>query len=301
MSFSYDVKSELCALRESQGTQLSLLYGLLIFGRSFSPAGIALQTEHDGVAARVTELLSEVFGVTPVQKQASRSDGHAVFLLNVESPEAGRVYDAFGYGEKTVSLRINRAMLETEEAVSAFLRGAFLSCGSVVDPEKDYHLEFVTPHLLLSRDLNYLLGELNLPSKTVRRKSNHIVYFKDSGQIEDVLTLMGAVHRSLDLMNVKIYKDLRNKANRLTNCETANIEKTVNASTVQVEAINRLTRSNGFEALPEELREIARLRLENPDISLRELGTMLKTPISRSGVNHRLTRLIALAEKMGRG
>jgi DNA-binding protein WhiA len=299
LSFAYDVKMELCgAPLEGRFVKKAEAYGLLIFGRSFSPSNILLQTEHEGVAKSVEGLLYDLYGIRPAIKAAARADGHGLITLTVaEKKEALALFGSFGYDKKNVSLRINRANIENESAAAAFLRGAFLSCGTVVDPSKDYHLEFVTPFLNLSRDLAFLLTELGFEPKTVSRKGNNIVYFKDSGQIEDMLTLMGAAHQSLELMNVKVYKDLRNKANRVTNCETANIEKTVNASTSQVEAIKRLIRSRGLDTLPEDLREVAQLRLDNPDISLRELGELLRTPLSRSGVNHRLSRLMTLAKK----
>jgi hypothetical protein len=128
------------------------------------------------------------------------------------------------------------------------------------------------------------------------RKGNLVIYFKDSGQIEDILTFMGAVRCSLELMNIKVYKDLRNKVNRVTNCETANIGKTVDASTQQIEAIKKVVAVKGYDLIPEELREIAKIRLENPDSSLRELAEMAK--ISRSGVNHRLRRIMEIAQKL---
>ena len=272
------------------------LYGILLFGRTLRAGSIVLQTEHESVADLTAWLLSELYGITPERRIHELGGERRSVILSVSEPEqAYSIYSGFGYNEKTVSLRINRANIETEEDTAAFLRGGFLSCGSMVDPGKDYHLEFVTPYLNLSRDLAYTLSELEFEPKTVRRKGNNIVYFKDSGQIEDLLTFMGAAHQSLELMNVKVYKDLRNKANRLTNCETANIDKTVNASAAQVEAIKKLIGEEGFDALPAELREIARLRLDNPDVSLRGLGGMLSAPLSRSGVNHRLNRLLTLA------
>lgn len=294
MSFAHEVRSELCGLECTAPCRPALLYGLLLFGRSFGPGGISLQTEHPDVAALAGRLLEEECGV----RAGVRSDSRAHILTVPGGAEAERVFCHFGYTRQTVRLRINLGFFDSDLCACYFVRGAFLSCGSVVDPGKDYHLEFTTPHIHLARDLTALLRDQDFQPKMVTRKGSSVIYFKDSGQIEDVLTYMGAARQSLELMNVKVYKDLRNKANRVTNCETANIEKMVNASAEQVEAIRRLAASGRLSRLPDDLREIASLRLENPDASLRELGEMMARPMSRSGVNHRLARLLEFAWHM---
>ncbi|ADU26884.1 protein of unknown function DUF199 [Ethanoligenens harbinense YUAN-3] len=297
LSYAHDVKMELCdQVPQDENGRRAQAYGLLLFGRHFGPKGISLRTEHACVAKCCASLLGALFSVHPVQQMRARADGRAYMELSVQPPaKAVEMFVSFGYDVHTVSLRINRANIETEENVRDFLRGAFLSCGSVVDPEKDYHLEFVTSHLNLGKDLTCLLEEQGFEPKNIWRGGKFIVYFKDSGQIEDILTYMGAVRQSLELMNIKVYKDLRNKANRVTNCETANIDKTVNAAAAQVAAIKKLMETHGYEQLPEELREMARLRLAHPDMSLRELGTLLEQPLSRSGVNHRLRKIVEFA------
>ena len=207
-----------------------------------------------------------------------------------------RVLERFGHAAGEVSLRLNRANLECEDCPAAYLRGAFLACGTVTNPSTDYHLEFSLPHHLLSRDLLTLMQELGFRARLVHRKGSQVIYLKESEQIEDALTLMGATGASLELMNVKMVKDIRNAANRIANCENANIDKTVTASLAQIEAIRQIERLQGLDGLPEELRELARLRLENPDMSLRELGEQLSEPLSRSGVNHRLRRILEFAQ-----
>ena len=295
MSFAYDVKTELCGVENDAACRFAELYGLLLFGRSFGPGGISLQTEHPDVALAVRRRIREHYGIdSSVRAESGRTQ-----ILSVEDREqVKRIWQSFGYDEKTVRLRINLGCLDFDVCAPAFVRGVFLSCGSVVDPGKDYHLEFVTPHIHLARDLAALLRAREFSPKAGVRKGNRVVYFKDSGQIEDMLTFMGAARQSLELMNVKVYKDLRNKANRVTNCETANIEKMVNASAVQVEAIRKLSKARMLDDLSDDLREVAAARLENPDASLRELGSLLTTPLSRSGVNHRLGRLIELAKNL---
>lgn len=300
MTFAYKVKTELCAAAEATVEaavccKRAELYGFLLYGRHFSPSGIAVQTEHWEAVDAMSALLYRLCTVQPAQKTIRRADGRSFDCLSIEEPsDIARVFEAFGHDGKNVTLRINRANLENDCCNAAFLRGVFLACGSVIDPGKDYHLEFVAPHIRLGRDLADLLSELSFEPKTIVRKGNFVVYFKDSEQIEDILTLMGAVQRSLELMNIKVYKDLRNMVNRVTNCETANITKTVDAAGPQLAAINKLIAKRGYAGLPDELREIARFRLENPDASLRELAEM--AGISRSGVNHRLRRIMDIVE-----
>lgn len=296
MTFAQKVKTELCSIEDTNACcQKAELYGLLLFGRSFSNSGISIQTEHKAVAERIEALLLKLLGVIPAQKLLDRSDGRKSDYLSVENPkDLNKIFTSLGQDGKTVALRINRADIENDCCSAAFLRGVFLVCGSIVDPEKDYHMEFVSSHLRLGQDLADFMTEVGLEPKTIVRKGNFVLYFKDSSQIEDTLTYMGAVQNSLELMNVKVYKDLRNKVNRVTNCETANIGKTVNAAGLQLEAIKKLQSTKGYESLPEELREIAEIRLENPDASLRELAVI--AGISRSGVNHRLNRLVEIAK-----
>lgn len=300
MTFAFNVKNELCSADiENDCCKKAFLYGSLLYGRLFSWNGFVIQSEHDGVIKCIKVLLLQIYGIKSKIRKITRTDGHSTVSLTVnDSLDAERLFESFGHSGKNVSRRINRANIENECCASAFLKGVFLICGSVVDPVKDYHFEFVSPHIKLGQDLADFLVELGFEPKTIVRKGNFVVYFKDSEQIEDILTLMGAVRSSLELMNVKVYKDLRNKVNRVTNCETANIGKTVDAATLQIEAIKRIIAAKGYDYIPEELREVAKIRLDNPDSSLRELAKIAK--ISRSGVNHRLRRIIEISEKLGK-
>ena len=146
--------------------------------------------------------------------------------------------------------------------------------------------------------MELLLGEEGLPPKRLRRKGDYVLYYKDSGQIEDFLTLIGAAAASLEMMNVKIMKDIRNSVNRVNNCENANLDKAIAAGARQAEAIRRIERHGGLRQLPEDLRPLAQLRMDNPDLSLRELGQALQPPLSRSGVCHRLSRICRFADEI---
>ncbi len=298
MSFSAEIKTELAAVpNDTACCDVAQAYGMAEFGRAFSAAAVSLQTESEPAARRYTELLSVVCGVTAQHTQPTeqRSGMHHVI---VPAERRARVLETFGHDGKEVTLRLNRAMLDCERCPAAFMRGVFLACGAVTNPQVDYHLEFNVPHLNLSRDLITLLGEHGLHARMVRRKGNYVVYFKESEQIEDCLTWMGAVGASLELMNVKLIKHIRNNVNRAANCESANLDKTVAAALVQAEAARKIEQQLGLDALPEELRELCRLRLDNPELSLRELGEHLHPPLSRSGVNHRLRRILDIAEKL---
>ena len=185
------------------------------------------------------------------------------------------VVERFGHTAGEVTVRLNRANLECDDCAAAYLRGAFLSCGAVTDPNADYHMEFSVPTHNLSRDLMALLGEQDFSPRMVRRAGGNVVYFKESEQIEDILTLMGAQDASLELMNIKILKDIRNKANRITNCESANIDKTVAAAAVHVEAVRKIQASCGLEALPEKLRTVIHLHYYE-GYAVREIAALMQ-------------------------
>ena len=191
--------------------------------------------------------------------------------------------------------------MEEENSFPFFIRGAFLVCGNVTDPEKDYHLEFAVPHMKLAGDLSRVLSETGIITtepNVVRRKGSYVVYIKGSDNIADLLTYMGAPMSSLELVQRKIYKSVRNKVNRQINSETANSNKTAAAAAKQIIAIEKIKNTKGLEYLSDDLRELALLRLENPEYNLRELGEALSSPISRSGVNHRLMRIIEISQEL---
>ena len=300
MSFSYEVKKELCRIKRISGeAKRAELYGMLLFGKSFNENSILLQTENGEVAKLFISLLAELHRIVPATKEIlSANKKTVVYKVHVVSPaDRKKLLEEYRQTDK-LGLRIHPEMLTDDSTISSFFRGAYLSCGTVTDPGKSYHLEFSVPYLMLSEALLTALNEVGFPFKSTARKDSYVVYIKESENIEDLLTYMGAQKASLEMMNVKIYKDLRNKANRVTNCETANIEKTVNAAWMQIEEIEYIKNTRGIGYLPDELKELALLRIENPELSLRELGAALSSPLSRSGVNHRLKRISEIAEKL---
>ena len=296
MSFSMQVKDELVKTEyEAACCKKSLLYGMCIFGKSFSAGSVSLQTENEHVAELYANLLKELFNINYTVKKSPK--GRNITVSVSEKSDAAKLFKYFGH-EGAGSLKINHSNFDCESCVKAFTAGAFLSCGTISTPEKDYHLEFTVPYLNLSKSLMTLIEEMELKPKYTYRHGYNIVYFKESESIEDCLYLMGASDAMFEMMNVKIVKDFRNMANRKANCETANITRMVNAVAGQIQAIDKIWNKKGKEYLPENLEILAELRYENPDLSLSELAQMCNPSLSRSGVNHRLKRIIDIAAEL---
>ena len=305
MSFSKDTKKEMCSIETgSEEEKKALIYGMLLFSKVFSPDAVSFTTECHDVASYYSQLVSSLTSViveTSVSLTRKGADGKSCSLTIPDSADCRRLFDYFGHDANSLSLRINRSNIDEEGALPFFLRGAFLVCGNVSDPGKDYHLEFAVPHMNLAKDLARVISEtevLSAEPKTVRRKGSYVVYIKESDSIADILTYMGAQMASLEIMQKKIYKSVRNKVNRQINSETANSNKTALASAKQLAAIDKIKKTKGMSYLSDDLRELAQLRIDNPEFNLRELGEALSTPISRSGVNHRLMRIMEIAENL---
>lgn len=303
MSFSAEIKEELMKIEDMPDCCAhAMAYGMLLFGRSFDSNEISLLTDNPLVGDKYLQLVREVCGV---EARRLVSDAGKVTCEISGEEERVRVLSSFSSTGKERVRRIDRGNLsnesgDTAESINccnaAFLRGAFLSCGTASDPNKSYHIEFVVPYRTLSLDLLKILTDYGLKAKHMVRRYINVIYIKDSESIEDLLTIMGATMASLSIMNIKIYKDLRNLTNRRNNFENANLSKTASAAYDQISAIERLKNNGVYATLTEELRIIADLRIENEEASLREIGEMCNPPISRSAVNHRLKKLIALAD-----
>lgn len=299
MSFSSEAKKEIAAsLPDKLCCRAAQAYGMLECGHAFSAAEISLQTEQEAIADLYDRLTSRIGGIPRPARHTLRR--RATLHQSIVEDPAHRqaLLERFGHSGSEVSLRLNRANLDCEACARAYLRGAFLVCGAVTDPEHDYHLELAVPYYNLSRDVAALMREWDFPAKVTTRGGSYIVYIKESERIEDCLTFLGATKASLELMGVKMVKSIRNDTNRRLNFESANMDKTVQAAVAQTDALSRIESTCGLNNLPEDLQEIARLRLENPDLSLRDLGALMDPPLSRSGVNHRLQRILKFAENL---
>lgn len=301
MSFTAEIKMELCKIPMKHACCLRAeCYGAWLFSKCFNIKGGSLTTESGPAARRMLELAAAGAGVSAELSYAvSRRKQPAYRVSLPEEQDRIQLLGAFGHSGREPSLRINRGVLEEACCQVAFLRGVFLACGSATDPNKGYHLEFSAPYKNLAGDLYTLLGEaeaFQINPAVVRRPGGYGVYLKDSGQIENLLTFLGATNASMELMQVKMYKEAKNNINRKSNFETANMDKTYSASARQIAAIAAISDNKGLNSLPEALRELAALRLENPDMTLRELSQNLG--VSRSGVNHRLQRLLEIGEEI---
>jgi len=297
VSFCGEIKKELSAAPLPHACcRKAFAYGLLQGAHAFSLDDLSIQTEHRAVAAAYAAVIAALYEDVSFCEQTIPRKNGAYHLVCVADEEDRRTILAdFGHTGEELSHRLNRANLDCDHCAIAYLRGAFLACGSVSDPTVDYHFEMSVPYYKLSLDLVALFGECGIPIKTIVRKGCYVLYLKESDAIADCLTLIGAQTASLQIYQAVMFKDIRNKVNRQTNCESANLDKTVAAASDHIRAVMHIRDHGGLDQLPPELREIAQLRLDHPEYSLRELGEATDPPISRSGVNHRLRRLTEFA------
>ena len=296
ISFSANVKRELC--RTAPGAKccaLAEMLGALLYANHFSASCIRIVTENPEFAARLPRLLQRGFGLRFDALPEPEAQGKRVLVL--EDPEKiSHVFTLCGFSaESSLALHVNLALLENDCCRRAFLRGAFLAGGSVTAPAKRYHQEFSTSHRRVCAETGTLLLEMGLTPKQTERKGSSILYFKQSETIEELLALMGAPVSAMTVMQAKIEKDWRNDANRKTNCDTANVTKAVDAAQEQLAALRTLEAQGRLDTLPEKLLQTALLRREHPEATLSELAELHEPPTSKSTVNHRMRKLLALA------
>lgn len=301
MSYCSRLKSEICQNRQFLlHHRVSLAFGMLLFSRQFDQDAILLQTEHRDVSRLYSTLLYDLVNIkaTITSTEQILDERRRLYTVTVDdSDDRLSIIQFFAPHYK----RFQCLSTENEKEISylhGMLCGAFLSAANMSDPQKSYQLEFLCYQSFTRETLAELLCKLSLRYSLTKRRGTEILYLKSSEAIEDVLTMLGASHSALEIMEVKIYKDMRNRVNRIINCETANIDKTVSAAAVQMAAIRKLQKSERFFSLPKELQDMATLRLENPDMSLSELAATLNPPLSRSGANYRLKQLCEEAQKL---
>lgn len=294
MSFSVDVKTELCRAPLSRKCCAQAeAYGVLLYCNTFHAAQARIVTENGAFAQRLPLLFKKAFRLT--FDSLPQGGGKQIFEIT-DPNKLAALHQAFGTDPRALALHVNFAMLEESCCRAAFLRGAFLAGGSVTDPRKGYHLELATSHYHVGREAPALLREAGFEPKETQRKGNHVVYFKHSDHIEDFLTFLGAPVSAMGVMAAKIERDLRGSVNRQVNCDSANLDKTVAAAREQTAAIARLRESGRLDALPDKLKEAARLRLENPELNLSQLAALCGPPVSKSAFNHRMRKLMELAQ-----
>lgn len=315
MSFSSGVKEELsrkipkarhCQLAESEA-----LLGLCgtIRQDENGKLSLCIRTENVTVARAFFILLKEAFGIRSeirISRTGERGKKRTYMVALEEHRQALRVLQALklidDQGEIGEDYGKVRALLLTKDCCRrSFLRGAFLAAGSVSDPERFYHLEFVCPDPERAEQLVEIMATFSIEAKTVVRKRYYVVYIKEGSQIVEALGLMGADSALMDFENVRIVKEMRNSVNRQVNCETANIAKTVSAAVRQLEDITYIRDTKGLDYLPRQLQEVAELRLRMPDASLKDLGEKLDPPVGKSGINHRLRKIGEIADSLRGG
>lgn len=296
LSFSAKTKNELCRAGTGRACcRTAELYGMLLFGGAFSNREIRLVSEQAAIVRRAALLLDKVCGVSVQPVTAGRRR-----VLRLTAPEQiAAVMERMGYDFRSyVTYHLNRNVVENDCCAAAFLRGAFLMAGSAASPEKKSHLELQTGHAVLAREVMSLLLDLGLAPKIAERRATWLLYWKQSAKIEDFLTLIGARHAALAIMEAKVEKQLRGEINRKVNCETANLIKVTSTSTKQIAAIERALAVGGLEVFPENLRQTVDLRVANPAASLSELAAMFDPPISKPGLSHRLGRIMEIAARV---
>lgn len=311
MSFSSKVKEELskecnsprhCCIAETAA--IISMCGKVIFDEK-DHVRIEIHTENVTVARKYFTLLKKTFNIDTENSVArNKSNGSIYYTVIIKKHEnAIKVLQATklmdGAGEISEEFSVSRNLLLQQSCCKrAFIRGAFLGAGSMSNPAKGYHLEIVCMSGKKAEQLQSVMHAFEIEAKVVIRKKSHVVYLKEGSQIVDLLNVMEAPVALMEFENVRILKDMRNTVNRKVNCETANIHKTVSAAVKQVEDITYIKNTVGLDELPEGLEEIAKIRLQYPEATLKELGDLLTVPLGKSGVNHRLRKLSNMAEKL---
>jgi DNA-binding protein WhiA len=312
MSFSFKTKNSLARLEfEDEITRRTELAAFVRMNATVKLVGLnklklKFATENAAIARRIFSILKNLYRIhTEVVVRKNRQlKKKNLYVVRVEDSDvaiqilknSGMIFelaDVFN-----MDYVVPEELIDNTELMRAYIRGSFLGGGSINDPEKNYHLEFVSHNHIHARDLSEIINSFDLNSKIVKRKENYIVYLKESEQIVDLLNIMGAHNALLEVENIRVMKGMRNNINRIVNCETANLSKTIDAAIRQCENIQIIESMIGIEKLPPNLREVARLRIENQEASLKELGEMLTIPLGKSGVNHRLRKIDKIADEL---
>jgi cell division protein WhiA len=309
MSFSSSVKEELVRIKaEDRCCQLAELSAIIRIGGTIklmgkSRIGMEITTESASTARLIFSMFKKVLN-THVELLAKENNilkrGHLYVISLDDAKDVLQKLGIIDYEEGYMRIidRVPTQIAKKECCKRSYLRGAFLGGGSLSDPEKGYHFEIVAHSDVFAVDICNLFEEFEIGARIVERKGSYVVYVKEGDQIVDILNIMGAHNALLSFENVRIIKSMRNSINRIVNCETANMNKTVNASVKQIMDIEYIQRKLGLDSLPDNLRDMANLRLENREASLKELGEVSNPPIGKSGVNHRLKRIEAIAEEL---
>lgn len=308
LSFASSIKNKLARQVAQNRKQLicelsalTRVCGSLKFGQG-GVLNVLFTTENPAVARLIFTLFKRIFKVHTslvVKKNRSLKKQH---VYEVKLDDAKSYLAKLGVIDLSEGIGIIEQVpdfvFDSDATKRAYIRGLFLGSGSINNPEKSYHFELVVHAKAYGESVLQLINSFGLKTKMIARKNNYVIYLKEAEQIVDILNIIGAHHTLLDFENTRIVKEMRNKVNRVVNCDTANLKKTVDAAQKQLRAIALIDQHYGLSNLPETLQEVAQLRLDNAEISLSELGQMLTPPVGKSGINHRMKKIIALANQI---
>ena len=299
VSFSASAKAEVCRIFPNRHCcALAECFGILLFCNSFHMDGIKIITESREFAYILPKLFKKAFNLSFDSYPSMEAPGKLVFQIWDEE-KIDHIMACFGFdAQDTVSLHVNLPIVEEDCCKAAFLRGAFLAGGSVTDPGKGYHMELTTTHQSVGKETNVLIWEaMSFPPKMASRSGAQVLYVKQSEQISDFLTYLGAPVAAMGSMEARLEKELNNKVNRRCNCDDANISKVVEAAQEQLSAIRVLKEAGLLDKLPAKMKQAADAREANPAASLTELAAMMDPPITKPAMTNRMKKLIQLAKE----
>lgn len=307
VSFAADVKKELTQITVDYEHGRSELAAVIRMNGSVSMVNkellLNIQTENAAIARRIYTLLKEHFQTISelVVRRKMKLKKNNIYVVRVHD-NVSEILEALGIVDMLmIKPHISEEIMTNDQRSRSYLRGAFLAGGSVNNPEKSsYHLEIYSVYEEHNNDIVEMMNHFNLNAKAIARRNGYIAYIKEAEKIADFLAVIGAYNARLKYEDIRIVRDMRNSVNRIVNCESANLNKTVSAAAKQIENIEFIQNQVGLDKLPDKLHEVALLRLEHPDVSLKELGELVPSgEVSKSGMNHRFRKIKTYAEKLG--
>ena len=301
MSFAQDTKNDLCAIAcKSKCCRMSMLYGALIGANTFQRDRVRLMTENERTSETVLRLLKEcgINGNLYISEKKSGEQRSNSYKITVAATaDVRHLLQTLGLSDEDELAGIDKSIFSCQDCFKHFVRGLYLSAGTLKDPKSGYQLELIFNRKSIADAVCSLFEEQGIMLKSIARQHSYVLYAKESEIIEDFLTFIGALQSALTIMDVKIYREIRNNANRQNNCETANMYKMTSSAQNQIRAIRWFIDADLFSALDEDLQATALLRLENPEASVQELADMHVKAVSKSGVYHRLQKIVSLCQK----
>lgn len=313
MSFSSDVKAEIAGnvsgARHCQIAELAAMISMVAYVRYWKKKPVALEivTERSVIAREIAALIKRLFRYIPLSSVKRTGVNSRIYRMEIADPDmVSDIMKTLKIDNNDIRsgandcqmMKVSRMVVSQECCRRAYIKGVFMTSGSINDPNKGYHMEIVSDNIGRAEFIQEIIHGFGISSRMIQRKKYSVVYIKDGEMIVEMLGLMGAHISLMDMENIRIKKDIRNTINRRVNCEAANLNKTVSAAVKQVNDINYIISTKGIDFLPENLQELALARLESEDATLKELGEMMTPPIGKSGVNHRLRKISEIAEEL---